>query len=145
MLLGNLVISVEDDAGVVTVYIADASGGSNPSLVALVAAELENWRAAGSLVLVTGGVTQLVDVTVALVVAEGQATDYTAQVQAAITAEILLLGAGATLYVSRLESACISVDRNNILDAQVSLPAANVVPTNAFNLLRVGAITILQG
>lgn len=137
--------AVEDDAGVVTVYIADASGGSNSALVALVVTELENWRAAGSLVLVTGGVTQTVDVTVTLIVAEGQATDYTTQIQSAVTAEILLLGAGATLYVSRLEAACISVDRNNILDAQVSLPAANVVPNNAFNLLRVGSITILQG
>lgn len=137
--------AVEDDAGVVTVYIADASGGSNAPLVALVAAELENWRAAGSLVLVTGGVTQTVDVTVSLKVAEGQATDYTSQIQEIITAEILLLGAGAILYISRLESACISVDRNNILDAVVSVPADNVTPDNSFNLLRAGAITVLQG
>lgn len=137
--------AVEDAAGVVTVYIADAAGGSNPSLVALVVTELENWRAAGALVLVTGGVTQLVDVEVTLVVAEGQATDYTSQIQSAITAEILLLGAGATLYHSRLEATCIAVDRNNILDAVISVPAGNVVPTNSFNLLRAGGITVLQG
>ena len=55
------------DTGLVLVSIADQSGGSNMKLVYEVQVNLEDWRAAGSIVTVIGGLTAVIDMDIKIV------------------------------------------------------------------------------
>lgn len=52
------------DTGIATVSIADQSGGSNPKLIYDVQVNLEDWRAAGSIVTVVGGLPAVIDMSI---------------------------------------------------------------------------------
>lgn len=135
---------VVDSSGVVTVYVADADGNSNTAMTDAVTAELENWRAAGDVVYVTGGVIVNQAVTVQLAVRTG--TNVAAlvdRVRQAIVSRVGLLNPGETLYRGAIDAAIRDVDRLNIVGVNVITPAADIVPS-ANQLLRTnnGIITI---
>lgn len=121
---GNLV-----PTGIVTVYISDASGSSNPTMINDVKAELENWRAAGSVVNVVGGTLLIQPVVIQLTVKAGVNTNSLVDdVKAAIVARLDRLGIGERLYVTNIRSAAIAVDPDNILEVAVVTPAVDVQP-----------------
>lgn len=129
--------AVEDGTGAVTVYVTDASGASNAAMVADVIAELENWRAAGSLVTVTGGsLYSLNPIEITLSVRTGVDTAAIADdVKAAIAARVARLKIGETCRREIIQQAALNVDPDNIVGCTVVLPAADVVPT-ATQLIR---------
>lgn len=131
---------VVDESGVVTVYIADADGGSNTALVTAVTVELENWRDAADVVYVTGGVIVSQDINVSLTVRTGvSATALIDRVRQAITNRMARLNPGETLYRDMISAAARDVDREAIVAVNVITPAANVAP--AINeLIRAGNI-----
>jgi uncharacterized phage protein gp47/JayE len=134
--------AVEGATGLVTLYVADASGNSNTELQSLVAVEIENWRAAGVVVQVTGGVVYEIDVEATLTVRAGY--DVAAQVtliQAAVTNRMAKLRIGETLYLSALKAAIIAVAPDQILDVDFATPLANTAPS-ANQVIRAGSVTI---
>lgn len=134
----------EDDAtGLVTVRVADSSGNSNLAMAALVAAELENWRAAGVAVTVDRVTKQLVNLVVLLRVKRGFSVDAVASlVNAAITARINKLEVGETLYFDTIVAAAIGIDPDNIVDVSVDVGTDTVPAPNV--LLRAGTITTAE-
>ena len=133
--------ATEGPTGIVTVYIADVSGNASAGMIADVVAELENWRCAGTIVNVTGGIPLLVDVDYTLTVRTG--TNVLALepiIDAAITAMLETLKIGETLYISMLHQAIRNVDPVNIVEVVINDPAANLTPANN-ELIRVGTIT----
>lgn len=148
--------AVEDTTGLVTVYVTDLAGNSTGGIVTSsatvtddgtmthdVAIELQNWRAAGSLVTVTGGILQTVPITVTLTVRAGtDITTLTAAIQAAITSAVNKLKIGETLYKSLIASAARSVDPDNVVECDVTAPATNTAPTTPGYIIRAGVITV---
>lgn len=118
-----------DGAGVVTVYVADADGNSSTALVALVSAELEDWRAAGDVVYVTGGVIVEQEFDISLTVRTG--VDINAlvdRVRQAVISRVGRLNPGETLYRDMVSAAVRAVDPDAILQVVLNTPAANVTP-----------------
>lgn len=118
-----------DGSGVVIVYVADADGNSNPTLVAAVARELEHWRAAGDVVFVTGGVITLVAIDLSLTVRSG--TDVNAligPVRQSVIAALGRLNPGEELDRGYIEFHARSVDKERIAKVGVLAPLANIVP-----------------
>ena len=62
--VASAVATEDPDTGIVTVSIADQSGGSNIKLVYEVQVNLEEWRAAGSVVTVVGGLPAVIDMNI---------------------------------------------------------------------------------
>lgn len=125
--------AVEDSSGSVTVFVTDTNGASNAQMVSDVLDELENWRAAGALVTVTGGsLFQLNPISITLAVRAGVDTAaITADVKAAIVARIAKLKIGETCSRSIIQQAALNVDTDNIIGCTVVLPAADVVPSSS--------------
>jgi len=123
--------AVEGSTGLVTVYVTDADGNSNAGMVADVTAELENWRCAGSLVLVTGGALYTLNpIQITLAVRTGIDTaEIAADVKSAIVERINRLRIGETCSRSIIQQAALNVDLDNIIGCTVVLPAADVVPS----------------
>ncbi len=148
--------AIQDDSGLVVVYVSDASGGSSGGAVEVdpdladdglmttrVAIELLNWACAGSLVSVVGGSIQTVNITVQLTVRIGvDINQLLADVESAIQARTNKLTIGDTLYKSDIISAVKAVDPDNIVDIVVSLPATDTAPTTPGHLIRAGVITV---
>lgn len=135
----------EGPTGLVTVYVADSSGNSNAELNEAVEFELENWRAAGTVISVGSGIVLSVDVDVraGLTVAAGY--DVAANVtllQAAVSNRMAKLKIGETLYLSALKAAIIAVAPNKILDVDFAAPLANIAPTEN-QVIRAGSITFV--
>jgi hypothetical protein len=125
--------AVEDSTtGLTTVYVTDASGASNAAMVADVVDELENWRAAGSLVTVTGGsLYTLNPIQITLSVRTGVDTAaIAADVKDAIVARIARLKIGETCRREIIQQAALNVDPDNITGCTVVLPAADVDPAD---------------
>jgi uncharacterized phage protein gp47/JayE len=132
----------DPDTGITTVYVTDASGNSNAQMVSDVEAELENWRCAGSVVVVLGGSKLEQAITVVLTVAAGvDVAALEADIQSAIEERVNKLGVGETLYITMITTAVQNVRIDEILDVTVSLPAADVVPS-ASQVIRAGTITV---
>lgn len=134
-----------DGSGVVTVYVADADGNSNATLVEAVRVELENWRDAADVVYVTGGV--IVNQAVSLTVTVRTGVDVNAmldRIREAIISRIGRLNPGETLYRDMISAAVRDVDREAIVSVNIITPAANVAPT-ANQLIRTnsGIITFV--
>ena len=126
--------AVEDTTtGIVTVYVTDGGGSSNAQMVSDVVFALEDWRAAGSDVIVTGGgLYQLNPIQITLAVRTGVDTLAIANdVKNAITARIGKLRIGETCSRSIIQQAALNVDVDSIIGCTVVLPAADVVPTNS--------------
>lgn len=125
--------AVEDAAtGMVTVYVTDASGGSNAAMVVDVIREMENWRAAGALVLVTGGSLYVLNpIQITLSVRPGVDTAaIAASVKAAIAARVARLKIGETCRREIIQQAALNVDPDNVTGCTVILPAADVDPAD---------------
>lgn len=148
--------AVQDNTGLVTVYVSDASGASSgttkevdPDLIddglmtTRVAIELLKWACAGSLVQVTGGAVQLVNITVAITVRLGvDVTQLITDIEDAIEARVNRLTIGDTLYKSDIINAVKAVDPDNIVNVSVTLPAVDTAPSTPGNIIRSGTITV---
>jgi hypothetical protein len=122
--------AVEDAGGIVTVFVTDVNGASNAAMVSDVLDELEEWRAAGSIVNVTGGALySLNPIQITLAVRAGTNTAAIASdVKKAIVARIGKLRIGETCKREIIQQAALNVDLDNIIGCTVLLPAADVVP-----------------
>jgi uncharacterized phage protein gp47/JayE len=148
--------AVADDTGFVTVFVADASGGStglpkmvdpdtpdNGTMTAKVAIELLNWAPAGSLVQVMGGVVQTVDVELLLTVRLGvDVNQLIADVQVAVEARMARLKIGETLYLSNLINAVKAVDPDNIVNVEIESPLTDTAPSTPGSLIRAGTVGV---
>lgn len=139
----------EDSNGVVTVFVTDADGNSNVQMVNDVIAELENWRAAGVPVGVTGGAKLTQNISVTLIVKAGTVVaNLVASIQAAVTERMAKLPVGngsadseGVLRLEVIQATCISVDPENIIGVVVNVPSAAVVPA-AGQIIRAGTVTV---
>lgn len=131
-----------DDGGYVSVYISDADGYANAALVAEVAAELEEWRAAGIWVQVAAAVREEATVTLVVHVAVGSdlGTLRTAT-QAAVMAYVNGLAPGETLRLSQLHHVVCDISQD-VLYAVVSTPTADQAPAAAENVLRLAGASL---
>jgi phage-related baseplate assembly protein len=127
-------------SGVVTIYVTDADGNSNAAMVAAVTTEIENWRAAGVLVTITGG--SIVDqaVSISLTVRAGSDSAALAS-KASAAVKALNRRIGETLFRSVIAAAARAVDPENILNVVVNTPSADLVPS-ANQLIRIPTVTV---
>lgn len=118
-----------DTAGVVTVYVADAEGNSNATLVEAVRLELENWRAASDVVYVTGGVISAVALDFSISVRTGTDIDaLKASIRQAVVSRMNQLNPGEELSPDICEAAIREVDKQKIVRVTQNSPAATLVP-----------------
>lgn len=132
----------DPDTGIVTVVVSDSSGNSTAQMVADVTAELENWRAGGSVVVVLGATVLLVNVTGQLVGVTGVDTSVLGAVSA--DAVIGMMGKqrqGETLFLDSIKAAAIGVDPDSLKALVLSTPLVDVVPS-ANQVVRAGTVTI---
>lgn len=129
-------------SGIVTLVVTDSDGNSTAQMVADVISEIENWRAAGSIVTVLGGTALLVDVTGVLIAEPGVDTSVLGPVAAdAIIGRINKQRQGETLFLDSIKSAAIGVDPDALNALVLSDPLVDVVP-GASQVIRPGTITI---
>jgi hypothetical protein len=123
--------AVEDASGLITIYVSDADGNSDAGMVSDVEDELEDWRAAGSVVNVVGAtVYDLTGVSITLVVRTGVDTVAIAsKVKAAIVARVNKLRIGETCQRAIIQQAALNVD-DNITGCTVISPGADVDPAD---------------
>lgn len=134
--------ATEDAGGIVTLVVTDSDGGSTAMMVANVVTEIENWRAAGSIVNVMGGTALVVNVTGSLVVKDGVDATVLGPIAAeAITGRIKKQRQGETLYIDSIKAAGIAVDPDAIEAITLTAPLADVAPT-ASQVIRPGVVTI---
>jgi hypothetical protein len=148
--------AVVDTTGLVTVYVADASGNStgttkqvgplttdDGSMTSKVAIELFNWACAGSLVNVTGGSVQSVNITVTIAVKLGvDVNQLITDIQNSISSRVGKLNIGETLYLSDIMSAVKAVDPDNIVNVVVNTPLVDTAPSTPGSIIRAGVITV---
>lgn len=112
----------EDARGHVIVQVADQSGGSNWIMVSNVQAELENWRCAGIVLTVLGGLAKVVDLRILVTARPGfdvdAAEDY---LRDAVTARMLKMRVGETLYLAEIIAAVAGVSPDDIQNVVVDL------------------------
>lgn len=138
----NVTVSV-DSLGIMTIYIADASGGSSPLLIQAVREELDNWVAAGAVFSVVGGEILFVNMTIALKLSRGRAADVTGLVQVAVEQEFNKLSAGGVVYLDAFTASIIDLDRTQFKSARPTTPAADVTPL-AHQIPRLGTLTVVD-
>lgn len=132
----------DEDTGITTVYVSDASGNSSAQMVTDTEEELENWRAACSLIEVQGGSLYEQAVTVSVTAKAGFDTAALAtQIAAAITAALAKLGIGQTLYRTAIRTAVKNVSIDMIDEVTVTIPATDVAPASN-QVIRAGTIAI---
>jgi uncharacterized phage protein gp47/JayE len=125
---GVVAASVDESAYPPTVYIADVTGSANPELAEAVAAELENWRAAGVQVNVVGATVVFQNLTLSLSFYAGfDSTRSRDAVREAVVTLVNGLSIGGKLFRSQVVAAALGVD--GIQNAVVTNPAGDVVPT----------------
>jgi hypothetical protein len=129
-------------SGIVTLVVTDSDGNSTAQMVADVVIEIENWRAAGSIVSVFGGAALIVNVTGTLVAEPGVDTSVLGALAAtAIAGRMAKQRQGETLFLDSIKSAAIGVDPDALNALVLSTPIADVVPT-ANQVIRPGTVTI---
>jgi uncharacterized phage protein gp47/JayE len=132
----------ESDTGLVTVYVADATGYSNAELNAAVQLELVNWRAAGVVVQVVSAVPLEQDITVAI---KAKPTFSVASsiglIQEAIEARMAKLTMSETLFLDELRAAIGALIGDAFQRATFSAPLTDVVPLPQEKIIP-GAITV---
>lgn len=125
---GVVQATIADTSYPPTVYVADAGGGANQALLAQVAEELVNWRAAG--VQVNVAAAAVVDQSVAMTLTFEAGIDTSAArdaVIASVVAAINSLRIGQTLFRSSIIAAARSV--RGVTNVVVSNPAGDVAPS----------------
>jgi uncharacterized phage protein gp47/JayE len=130
--------AVEDSTGICYVYIADVNGNSNPTLVANVQTELENWRAAGALVYASGGTLYAgsgtngagrLIITMQLTVHTGvDVNALIGNIKSALITALNKLQPGQTVYRSYLHTTVMNVSPADIVNVNVTVPAADLQP-----------------
>lgn len=131
---GVATVSLDESVSPMVLYVADVTGSGNAALVARVVEEIKEWRAAGAAMSVVAATLVNQAVTVALTFAAGVDTALLAEsVREAIQDYGLSLAIGDTLRRNGIIAAALSVE--GVLDATVSVPSGDVVPTAA-QLLR---------
>lgn len=134
----------DNEAGIVSIYVADSSGTSNQLMLDAVAVEIEDWRAAGILVNVYGGTIYNVSIAVAVQARTGVDTAALVdKIKAAVVAKVNKLKIGETLYHDQIKEAVTGVDPDGIAAVTVTLPALDLVPL-ATQLIRTdaGSVTV---
>lgn len=128
--------------GIVTLVVSDADGNSTSQMISDTIAELENWRAAGSVVTVLGGTSLIVNVIGTLVVEDGVDASVLGEVaQDAVNGRMGKQRQGETLFIDSIKAAAIGVDPDAINALILITPTADVVPT-ANQIIRAGTVTI---
>lgn len=133
-----------EPTGIVSLFVTDSTGSSSAPMTTAVAGEMVNWRAAGVIVNVQGGVVLSQNVTLALSFRAGSGISTSAiqpTVEAAVAARINKLKIGETLSPDIIKQAACNVDPDNILSCAVSIPAGDVVPAGN-QIIRCGAVTV---
>lgn len=137
--------------GNVTMAVSDNDGNSNAEMVNNSLLKLENWRAFGIPIAVTGGVRVLVDMTIQLNLTDGAAlAGLTAPVIASVAGDINKLVQGGFLYDTLWIAAARNIAPELIRDVTVtalsiggvSQPLGDYLSTASNELLRAGTITV---
>lgn len=127
--------------GIVDLYVSDSQGNSNGTMTANVATEENNWRPAGSVLNVYGGLLQTQNVALTVVARLGTDTQaLAANIVSAVTARINKLKIGETLSPDIIKQAALNVD-DSILSITVTTPAVAVVPPTG-TIIRCGTVTV---
>lgn len=122
--------------GPVYLYIADANGQANQSLIDLVQIELLDFRALGIPVFIFSSIPVYVSIVLLLrYQSTVNSADALEQVKDTIVAQVSTLAPNQTLEVALLIEACKSVTGVIVLDDAIVSPTGDVVPT-AGQLLR---------
>lgn len=135
----------DTSTGQVNTAVSDNSGTSTAQMINDVIRELENWRAAGIPVSVTGGAVLLAGMTLTLTLDEAADVGTLRQpVIDAVTAQINKLSIGETLYDSMVISAARNVAPELILDVTISAVTGVTLDTapSSNQLIRTGVITV---
>ncbi len=135
--------AIEDAVtGLVTLVVSDSDGNSTAQMISDARAEVENWRAAGSIITVAGGTPLVVDITGTLTVIAGVDRAVLAPfVIDAITAHMLKLRQGEVLYLDEIKAAGINVDPDSIRALPLTLPLTDTTPLS-YQVIRPGTISI---
>jgi phage-related baseplate assembly protein len=136
--------AVEPGDGTVSLYVSDGSGSSSPTMTALVQTEINNnWRAAGIVVNVTGGVLYLltgIDITLTTRAGVNSAA-IAESIKNAVVARLAKLKLGESCSQTIIKQAVGTVDPDGILDVTVNSPVGTVSP-GANGLLRTTAVNV---
>ena len=133
--------AIEAISGDVTVYISDAMGNASAAMISATAAELVNWRCAGTVIHVVAGAPLLLNVEYSLTVRTGtNVLGLEPIIIASVEGLMNSLKIGETLYISAIQTAIRNVDPVNITEVVIGLPAASQTPL-ASELIRPGTIT----
>jgi uncharacterized phage protein gp47/JayE len=147
------VATATEIAGIATVFVTDGSGNSTAEMVADVITELENWRCAGSNVVVVGGTLLNVNIDVTLVVSAGTSVpEIQADVIAAVTARLAKLPVGngtgvaggdeGVLREEHIHQAILGVDPDRIIGVTINTPASLPVEPAQGEVIRAGTVTV---
>lgn len=137
--------------GNVTMSVSDNDGNSNAQMINDTILELENWRAFGIPIAVTGGLRVLVDMTIQLKLKDGAAlTGLQTPVIDAISGEINKLIQGGFLYDTLWITAAKNIAPEIIDDVTITAlsvggvvqPLTDYLLTASNELLRAGTITV---
>jgi len=135
-------VASEDETGIVTVYVADASGSSNGTMTTNVTTELRSWAAAGAAWQVLGGTLLEPAITITVYTRPGFGDELKVPIAAAITARVAKLRVGEQLYHDMIDQAAMNVS-DGIRRVVVSAPAADPAAGGGDTvLIRAGTITI---
>lgn len=138
--------ALTDESGLVTVYVSDSSGNSNPTMITDVTNELFNWVAAGASYTVVGGSLYNppngLAISISLNVRAGVDTAAIAlTVKQAIVARLALLKIGETCYRAQIQQAALNVDQS-ILGCTVITPSTDVTSPGQLIHTSIAAITV---
>lgn len=121
---------LDEDTGVVTLYVADADGNSNSAMVDAVRAAMPDWAPIDAIVNVVGADLLIVAIDISLTVRSNvDPAQIIDKVRAAIVSRLALLNPGETLHRETISGVRDSVDKQNIVLLRVNTPAADIVPS----------------
>lgn len=137
---GVAFVSVDESdietTGIVRVYVGDPDARSNSTLAGLVDAELENWRAAGVMVTVSGASRDEVALTLAVDVERGaDQVGLATAIRAAVVGYGDTLAPNRTARLSRIQKAVHDAG-GAILSASVTSHTADIEPATAAQAVR---------
>lgn len=138
--------AVEPGDGTVSLYVADSSGSSSPTMIQQVQVEIEKWRSGGIVVNVYGGALYTIGggITLSLTTRPGVVSSTIAgDIKKAIVARVNKLKIGESLSATLIKNAVATVDPDGILDVEISNPVGTVNPgANGLIRVTVGEITV---
>lgn len=134
--------SEDPTSGIVTLVVTDSDGNSTAQMVSDAAAEIENWRAAGSIVNTIGGTALIVNIFAALIAKDGVDTSVLGPVAAeAVIGRMNKLRHDEKLFIDTIKAAAISVDPDALEALIISNPIADVEPSPG-QVIRPGVVII---